>query len=277
MTDEELEQVQIIVNEKIREDIHLNEQRNVPIKNATEAGAMALFGEKYGEFVRVITFDKNYSVELCGGNHASSTGKIGLFIVLSESAVAAGVRRIEAITGVASEKFIRSQRQTIDSIKTQLNNPKDVVNSISQLKDENEKLKKEIERYINQQVLIVKDSLMKKAELHNGMNVVSGMVNVPSMDALKKLCYDVKNEIENLFMVVGTEAEGKAMIAVMIDEELVKSKNLNAGKIIKEISGEINGGGGGQPHFATAGGTKPEGLIKAIQKAKEKALSPSTI
>ena len=277
MTDEELEQVQIIVNEKIREDIHLNEQRNVPIKNATEAGAMALFGEKYGEFVRVITFDKNYSVELCGGNHASSTGKIGLFIVLSESAVAAGVRRIEAITGVASEKFIRSQRQTIDSIKTQLNNPKDVVNSISQLKDENEKLKKEIERYINQQVLIVKDSLMKKAELHNGMNVVSGMVNVPSMDALKKLCYDVKNEIENLFMVVGTEAEGKAMIAVMIDEELVKSKNLNAGKIIKEISGEINGGGGGQPHFATAGGTKPEGLITAIQKAKEKALSPSTI
>ncbi len=277
MTDEELEQVQIIVNEKIREDIHLNEQRNVPIKNATEAGAMALFGEKYGEFVRVITFDKNYSVELCGGNHASSTGKIGLFIVLSESAVAAGVRRIEAITGVASEKFIRSQRQTIDSIKTQLNNPKDVVNSISQLKDENEKLKKEIERYINQQVLIVKDSLMKKAELHNGMNVVSGMVNVPSMDALKKLCDDVKNEIENLFMVVGTEAEGKAMIAVMIDEELVKSKNLNAGKIIKEISGEINGGGGGQPHFATAGGTKPEGLIKAIQKAKEKALSPSTI
>ena len=277
MTDEELEQVQIIVNEKIREDIHLNEQRNVPIKNATEAGAMALFGEKYGEFVRVITFDKNYSVELCGGNHASSTGKIGFFIVLSESAVAAGVRRIEAITGVASEKFIRSQRQTVDSIKTQLNYPKDVVNSISQLKDENEKLKKEIERYINQQVLIVKDSLMKKAELHNGMNVVSGMVNVPSMDALKKLCYDVKNEIENLFMVVGTEAEGKAMIAVMIDEELVKSKNLNAGKIIKEISGEINGGGGGQPHFATAGGTKPEGLIKAIQKAKEKALSPSTI
>ena len=277
MTDEELEQVQRIVNEKIREDIHLNEQRNVPIKNATEAGAMALFGEKYGEFVRVITFDKNYSVELCGGNHASSTGKIGFFIVLSESAVAAGVRRIEAITGVASEKFIRSQRQTVDSIKTQLNNPKDVVNSISLLKDENEKLKKEIERYINQQVLIVKDSLVKKAEVLNGMNVVSGMVNVPSMDALKKLCYDVKNEIENLFMVIGTEAEGKAMIAVMIDEELVKSNNLNAGKIIKEISGEINGGGGGQPHFATAGGTKPEGLITAIQKAKEKVLSPSTI
>ena len=277
MTDEELEQVQRIVNEKIREDIHLNEQRNVPIKNATEAGAMALFGEKYGEFVRVITFDKNYSVELCGGNHASSTGKIGFFIVLSESAVAAGVRRIEAITGVASEKFIRSQRQTVDSIKTQLNYPKDVVNSISQLKDENEKLKKEIERYINQQVLIVKDSLVKKAEVLNGMNVVSGMVNVPSMDALKKLCYDVKNEIENLFMVIGTEAEGKAMIAVMIDEELVKSNNLNAGKIIKEISGEINGGGGGQPHFATAGGTKPEGLITAIQKAKEKVLSPSTI
>ena len=277
MTDEELEQVQRIVNEKIREDIHLNEQRNIPIKNATEAGAMALFGEKYGEFVRVITFDKNYSVELCGGNHANSTGKIGFFIVLSESAVAAGVRRIEAITGVASEKFIRSQRQTVDSIKTQLNNPKDVVNSISLLKDENEKLKKEIERYINQQVLIVKDSLVKKAEVLNGMNVVSGMVNVPSMDALKKLCYDVKNEIENLFMVIGTEAEGKAMIAVMIDEELVKSKNLNAGKIIKEISGEINGGGGGQTHFATAGGTKPEGLITAIQKAKEKALSPSTI
>ncbi len=267
MTDEELEKVQSIVNEKIREDIHLDEKRNVPIKQATETGAMALFGEKYGDFVRVITFDKNYSVELCGGNHASSTGKIGFFIITAETAVAAGVRRIEAITGVAAEKFIRAQVQTVDSIKTQLNNPKDVVTSITQLKDENEKLKKEIERYINLQVTAVKDSLVKKAEALNGMNVVSGVVSVPSMDALKKLCYDVKNEIKNLFMVVGTETEGKAMIAVMIDEEMVKTKNLNAGKIIKEISAEINGGGGGQPHFATAGGTNAAGLSKAIQLA----------
>ncbi|MEI7803561.1 MAG: DHHA1 domain-containing protein, partial [Bacteroidota bacterium] len=136
--------------------------------------------------------------------------------------------------------------------------------------DENEKLKKEIERYINLQVTVVKDSLVKKAEPLNGMNVVSGVVNMPSMDALKKLCYDVKNEIKNLFMVVGTEADGKVMIAVMIDEELVKTKNLNAGKIIKEISAEINGGGGGQPHFATAGGTNAKGLEKAILLAREK-------
>lgn len=267
MTDEELEKVQSIVNEKIREDIHLDEKRNVPIKQATETGAMALFGEKYGDFVRVITFDKNYSVELCGGTHASSTGKIGFFIITAETAVAAGVRRIEAITGAAAEKFIRAQVQTVDAIKTQLNNPKDLVTSITQLKNDNEKLKKEIERYINLQVSVVKDSLVKKAEALNGMNVVSGVVSVPSMDALKKLCYDVKNEIKNLFMVVGTEAEGKAMIAVMIDEELVKTKNLNAGKIIKEISVEINGGGGGQPHFATAGGTNTKGLFKAIEMA----------
>ncbi|GDX52324.1 alanine--tRNA ligase [Bacteroidota bacterium] len=275
MTEEELEKVQSIVNEKIREDIHLDEKRNVPIKQATETGAMALFGEKYGDFVRMITFDKNYSVELCGGNHASSTGKIGFFIITAETAVAAGVRRIEAITGAAAERFIRAQVQTVDAIKTQLNNPKDVVTSISLLKDENEKLKKEIERYINLQVSVVKDSLVKNAELFNGMNVVSGEVSVPSMDALKKLCYDVKNEIKNLFMVVGTEAEGKAMIAVMIAEELVKTKNLNAGKIIKEISADINGGGGGQPHFATAGGTNIEGLTFAIQKAREKVLSLS--
>ncbi len=277
MTDEELEQVQNIVNERIREDIHLDEKRNVPIKQATETGAMALFGEKYGEFVRVITFDKNYSVELCGGNHASSTGKIGFFIITTETAVAAGVRRIEAITGVVAEKFIRVQVQTVDSIKAQLNNPKDVVTSISQLKDENEKLKKEIERYINLQITTVKDSLLKKVETLNGMNIVSGRVSVPTMDALKKLCYDVKNEIKNLVMVVGTEAEGKAMIAVMIDEELVKTKNLNAGKIIKEISAEINGGGGGQPHFATAGGTNVVGLSSAIQKAKDFFLTSKII
>ncbi len=273
LTDEELEKVERMVNEKIREDIHLNEQRNVPIKEATATGAMALFGEKYGDFVRVITFDKNYSVELCGGTHAQSTGQIGLFIITAETAVAAGVRRIEAITGEAAENYFRANRQTLQQIKEQFNNPKDIFTSVNQLKDENDKLKKEVERYTNLQVNMVKETLFEKAEVVQGVTVISSLVSLPSMDALKKLCYDLKNEIKNLYMVVGTEAEGKAMIAVMIDEELAKARNLNAGKIIKEIAAEINGGGGGQPHFATAGGTNPAGLAKAIQAGKDKLQS----
>mgnify|MGYP003329180903 CR=1 FL=1 len=276
MTDEELSKVQAMVNEKIREDIHLNVQTNVPIAEAKALGAMALFGEKYGDFVRVITFDKNYSVELCGGTHAKSTGQIGFFIITAESAVAAGVRRIEAITGAAAEKFINEKLATLQNINAAFNQPKDLLAAVNLLRNENESLKKEIERFVNMQVSAVKDSLVKSASNTNGMNVISGIVSVPSMDALKKLCYDVKNEISNLFMVVGAEAGGKAMLAVMIDEKVSKEKNLDAGKIIKEISKEINGGGGGQAHFATAGGTNVSGLEKAISIAKEK-LSSVTI
>ncbi len=273
MTDEELEKVQSMLNEKIREDIHLNEQRNVPIKDATATGAMALFGEKYGDFVRVITFDKNYSVELCGGTHAKSTGQIGFFIITAETAVAAGVRRIEAITGEAAEKFIRENLQTIQNIKEEFNHPKDVLASITQLKTENENLKKEVERFGNIQITAEKNRLIKSVEEINGLKVISGIADVGSMDALKKLCYDTKNEVGNLFMVVGAEAGGKAMLAVMIDEAVSKEKKLDAGKIIKEISVEIKGGGGGQPHFASAGGTNAEGLKRAIEIALSKVQS----
>lgn len=277
MSDEELAQVQQIVNKKIREDIHLDEKRNVPIAEAKASGAMALFGEKYGDFVRVITFDKNYSVELCGGTHAKSTGQIGFFIITAETAIAAGVRRIEAITGEAAENFVKENLNTLHQIKTQFNNPKNIFNAVTQLKEENEKLKKEVEQFINRQITSEKDRLVKTTEALNGLNVITGIASVPSMDALKKLCYDTKNEMQNLFLVIGAEAEGKAMLAVMIDEHIAKEKKLDAGKIIKEISAVINGGGGGQPHFATAGGTKPEGLTKAIAIAKEKLQIVNTI
>ncbi len=273
MTEEELDKVQHIVNEKIREDIPLDEKRNVPVKDAMATGAMALFGEKYGDFVRVITFDKNYSIELCGGTHVRSTGQIGFLIITAETAVAAGVRRIEAITGEAAESFVKQNLQTLHNIKAQFNNPKDILTSVTQLKEENEKLKKEVEQFVYAQIADDKDRIIKEVNQLNGLSVISGIVKAPSMDALKKLCYDTKNEVNNLFMVVGAEAGGKAMLAVMIDEKIAKVKNLDAGKIIKEISQEIKGGGGGQPHFATAGGTNPEGLMKAISLAKEKIQS----
>jgi alanyl-tRNA synthetase len=267
VTDEQLREIESIVNEKIRENIALNEQRNVPIAAAKAQGATALFGEKYGEFVRVITFDKNFSVELCGGTHVPSTGVIGYFKITSESAVAAGVRRIEALTGKAASDLIQQTFDTMHELNQTLKSPKNILQSITQLQTENTSLKKEIEVLTNMQVSVLKDELKKTVKEINGVNVIIAKTNLNSADALKKLAYDLKNEIENLFFAGAAIVNGKPQICVMISEELVKSKNLNAGTIIKTISKEINGGGGGQPFFASAGGTNADGIDKALTES----------
>lgn len=267
MTDEEVAEVEKIVNRKIRENILLDERRNVPIAEAQTMGAMMLFGEKYGESVRVITFDETYSRELCGGTHVKATGQIGLFKILSESAVAAGVRRIEAITADAAEQFVNEQQATVAHIKELLKS-KDPVKSISQLVEEKEKLQKKLEQLEGEKTVKVKESLKLKVSGVNGINKLIELVDIPSAEQLKNLSYQLKQDIENLFCVLGTVIEGKPLLSVMISEHLVKEKNLHAGNIVKELAKEIQGGGGGQPFYATAGGTKSEGLKAALEKAK---------
>ncbi len=266
MTDEEIAQVEKIVNRKIRENITLDERRNVPIAEAQTMGAMMLFGEKYGESVRVITFDEGYSRELCGGTHVKATGQIGLFKIVSESAVAAGVRRIEAITADAAEKFVNEQQATVTHIKELLKS-KDPVKSISQLVEEKEKLQKKLEQLEGEKTVKIKEGLKAKVSSLNGINKLIELVDIPSAEQLKNLSYQLKQETENLFCVLGTVIDGKPLLSVMISENLVKEKNLHAGNIVKELAKEIQGGGGGQPFYATAGGTKSEGLKAALEKA----------
>ncbi len=268
VTDEELERIEQIVNEKIRENIFLKEERNVPYQQAITSGVTALFGEKYGDFVRVITFSEEFSKELCGGTHVKATGQIGFFIITAESAVAAGVRRIEAITGVAAENYIALQSKLVQQLKELLKNPKDLSKSVEALLDENNRLKKEIEKAILEKSAGLKHELAKTAEAINGINFIAQQVELPNADAIKNLAYQVKDIVDNLFLVLGAVIDGKPSLTVMIAENLVKEKNLNAGAIIRELAKEIKGGGGGQPFFATAGGSDAGGLEAAMAKAK---------
>jgi len=268
VTDEELAEIEAIVNEKVRENIALKEERNVPYQQAIGSGVTALFGEKYGDFVRVITFDEKFSKELCGGTHIKATGHIGYFKIISESAVAAGVRRIEAITGIAAENYINEQTKLVNQLKEILKNPKDITKSVENLVDENSRLKKEVEKAVMERSSGLKNELAKKAELINGINFIAQKVDLPNADAVKNLAYNLKDVVPNLFLVLGVEIDGKPGITVMIAENLVKEKNLNAGTIVRELAKEIKGGGGGQPFFATAGGSDASGLSKALEKAR---------
>lgn len=268
VTDDELAEIEAIVNEKVRENIALKEERNVPYDVAISGGVTALFGEKYGDFVRVITFDEKFSKELCGGTHIKATGHIGYFKIISESAVAAGVRRIEAITGIAAENYINAQTKLVNQLKEILKNPKDITKSVESLVEENNRLKKEAEKAVMERSSGLKNKLAKKAELINGVNFIAQKVDLPNADAVKNLAYNLKALVPNLFLVLGVEVDGKPGITVMIAENLVKEKNLNAGAIVRELAKEIKGGGGGQPFFATAGGSDASGLSKALEKAR---------
>jgi alanyl-tRNA synthetase len=268
VTDEELEKIEKIVNQKIRENIALEERRNVPIDEAKGLGAMALFGEKYGDFVRVITFDKNYSVELCGGTHVPATGKIGLFKFTSESSVAAGVRRIEAITAEKAEEFVKEQLTLINEVKEVLKNPKDLKKAVSDLVEERSRLAKELEKYHAEELQMVKTSLASKVETYKGVNFLAAKVELPDADNLKTLCFDLRNMVKDIFAVIAAEISGKPQIAIIISDDLVKAKNYNASNMVRELAKEIKGGGGGQPFFATAGGSDASGLEKALEKAK---------
>jgi alanyl-tRNA synthetase len=269
-TEEELEQIEAIVNQKIRENIALDERRNVPIQEATEKmGATALFGEKYGDFVRVITFDENFSRELCGGTHVAATGEIGFFKIIAESSIAAGVRRIEAVTAIEAEKVLAQELKTLGQIKEILKNPKDLVKSVQSLVEEKNALQKQLEQYQQQQAQaekqrLVNEHLFVKGEIHQ----VIGKVSVANADYLKQIAFDLRNQFEHLFCVLVAEIAQKPQIAVMISESLVQSKGLDASKIVKELAKEIKGGGGGQNFFATAGGNDPSGVEKVLEKAK---------
>ena len=269
MTSEEVSRVETIVNEKIRENIQLNEQRNVPIEKAKSLGAMALFGEKYGEFVRVITFDPKFSVELCGGTHVKATGNIGLLKIVSESSVAAGVRRIEAVTADGAFEYLNGFYNEMGQIKAQLKNPKDVVASIQALVDEKHGLEKKLEIIYQQQANTLKDILATKAVKSNGCTLVLERVSVPNADALKNIAYALRNQFDDLLMILAADIEGKPQVAVMIGEKLEATKKYHAGNMVKERAREIDGGGGGQPFFATAGGKNSSGLDRVLMKAKE--------
>jgi alanyl-tRNA synthetase len=267
VTDEEIAQIEAMVNQKVRENIPLKEERSVLYAEAITSGVTALFGEKYGEYVRIITFDDEFSKELCGGTHVKATGQIGYFKIVSESAVAAGVRRIEAITGIAAETFINEQNKLVHQLRELLKNPKDITKSVEGLIDENNKLRKEIEKSVLEKSAGLKNELAEKAEQINGINFIAQKVQLPNADAIKNLAYQLKDIVSDMFLVLAADIDGKPSLTVMIAENLVKEKNLNAGAIVRELAKEIKGGGGGQPFFATAGGSDVSGLDKALEKA----------
>ena len=267
VTDEEILQIEQIVNAKIAENIPLLEERNVPIAEAKEKGAMALFGEKYGDFVRVITFDRNYSVELCGGTHVPSTGEIGLCKIITETSVATGVRRIEAITSQQAYALLSEQEAVINELNTLLKAPKDLVKAVVSLIEQANSLQKTVANYQSKEIGGLKTELAKQISIQNGTPALIAQVNVPNADALKNVAFDLQTEAGSLFCLLVGEIDGKASLALAISKDLVDSKSLNAGTIVRELAKEVQGGGGGQAFLATAGGQNPAGLAKVLELA----------
>jgi alanyl-tRNA synthetase len=269
VTDEEIAAIEAMVNQKIRENIPvvINEMAK---DEAMKLGAMALFGEKYGDVVRVVIIDPTYSIELCGGTHVGSTGELGLFKITHETAVAAGVRRMEAVSGAAAENYINDQLFQLEKIKEQFKNPKDLHKTIENVLEENSLLKKQVEGFENRLLVGIRNELLQKDEIINGINFIGDIVEVSNPDALKKLCFDLKNNISNYVVVLCANIGGKPFVAVSIDEKLVAIKNLDAGKIIKEqVAPLIKGGGGGQKTLATAGGQDAGNLEEVIAAVKK--------
>jgi len=269
MTDEEITSLEDLVNEKIIANIPLEEGRDIPLEEAKERGAMMLFGEKYGDKVRVITFDQSFSSELCGGTHVKATGEIGYFKILSESGVAAGIRRIEAITGAASRKYINDEVTTLNDVKGLFKNTPSVVKSVSDLQEENKSLKKQISTMLAAQAQGIKKDLIKEVQQVNGVNLLASKLPFQDTDVVKDLSYQLEKEIGDVVIVFGCEVKAKPQLMVTISKNLVENNSLDAGKIIRELAKEIKGGGGGQAFFATAGGNDLSGLDKAISKAKD--------
>jgi alanyl-tRNA synthetase len=268
MTNEEIEQVENIVNEKIRANIPVV-IKEMSKDDAMQLGAMALFGEKYGDVVRVVIMDENYSIELCGGTHVGATGELGLFKITSEGAVAAGVRRVEAVCGEQALQFVNEKISELANVKEAFKGSKDIAKSIEQLQDENASLKKEIEKYQNEKVEIVKQQLRTKVTNRNNVNLLIEKIDGVNGDGLKKIQFDLKNEFDDLFFVAVSVINEKPMVSIIISENLVKAKNLHAGNLVKELAKAIKGGGGGQPFYATAGGTDINGIDTVLRQAEE--------
>jgi len=265
LTDEQIAKVEDFVNEKIRENITLDEKRGVPMDEAKKMGAIALFGEKYGDSVRVIRFGE--STELCGGTHAKATGQIGTFKIISESAVAAGIRRIEAITGAKAEEFTRSESLQLKEVKQILKTSGKISQAIEKLLAENAELSKKVEVFAKEKAKMEKISLLQNITKIGDINIVSGKISIDNANSLKDLAYQIKGEVENLFLAIAAEIDGKPNLAIMISDNLVNDKGLHAGNIIREAAKEMKGGGGGQAFFATAGGKEVSGMENAIKKA----------
>jgi alanyl-tRNA synthetase len=268
VTDEEIAAVEKLVNEKIRENIPVV-IKSMNKDEAVALGAMALFGEKYGDVVRVVIMDPGYSIELCGGTHVGSTGELGLFKIKSEGAVAAGVRRVEAICGKAAEEYVDHISASISEISGLLKNPKDISKSIENLQSENASLKKHIEALEARQLVIIRNELLQKDEIINNVTFVGDIIEVSNADALKKLCFDLKNKLHDHVAVLCANIDGKPFVAIGISDTVVAAKNLDAGKIIKEhVAPLIKGGGGGQKNLATAGGQDAGNLSAVIETVR---------
>ena len=264
VTDEEIRQVERMVNEMIREDIHIDEKRDCPIEEAKKMGAIALFGEKYGDKVRVVKFGP--SVEFCGGIHATSTGRIGMVKIVSESSVAAGIRRIEAKTGAQCEEMLYNLEDGVKAIKAMFNNAKDLQATLEKYIEEHEAMKKSIESFQAEAVERVKTQLLNEAREINGVKVVTAVLPM-APNAAKDLVFKLRQACpEKLLAVVGTHHQDKPTLSVMISDDVVKDNGLNAGQMVREAGKLIQGGGGGQPHYATAGGKNKDGLSAAVDK-----------
>ncbi|MFK7002782.1 alanine--tRNA ligase [Flavobacterium covae] len=266
VTDEELRQVEDFVNARIQEQLPLIERRSIPFAQAIEEGAMALFGEKYGDNVRAIKFGD--SMELCGGIHVSNTAEIWHFKIISEGAVAAGIRRIEAITNNAVKDFFAKQENLITEVKEVLKNPQDIIKSVVSLQDENVKLKKQIEQLLKEKAKNLKGELVSQLQHINGVDFLAVQVDLDANGA-KDLAYELGQNKDNLFVVLATINEEKPMLTCYISKELVETKGLNAGSVVRELGKYIQGGGGGQAFFATAGGKNPTGVQEALEKATD--------
>ena len=267
MTKEEIAEVEKQVNRMVRDNHTGKISEGVSMEKAKSMGAMALFGEKYGDKVRVVEFGK--SVELCGGTHVSSTGSIGIVKIVSEGAIASGIRRIEAVTASKAEEYINERLQSVEEAATLLKSTGSITESIEKLLSENNSLKKSVEKFRTQSVTTKLKELLEKAVRINNISFVSGEIETDSSDVLKNIAYQTRTSSENTVMVIGSENGGKASLLVTVTDDLVKGRNIDAVAIIKDIAGEINGGGGGQPFLATAGGKNPEGIKKALDKAAE--------
>ncbi|NMH26734.1 alanine--tRNA ligase [Flavobacterium silvaticum] len=266
MTDAELQSVENFVNDRIREHLPLVERRNIPFAEAVAEGAMALFGEKYGDSVRAIKFGQ--SVELCGGIHVQNTADIWHFKIVSESAVAAGIRRVEAITSDAVKDYFANQEKALSEIKETLKNPQDTLKAVAAMQEENVKLKKQVEALLREKAKALKSSMANEFREVNGVRFLATQVDLAAEGA-KDLAYELGNLGENIFIVLATVNDEKPMLTVYVSKELVASKGLNAGQVVRELGKYIQGGGGGQPFFATAGGKDPLGIPEALEKAED--------
>jgi len=265
ITPEELKEIENFVNARIEGKLDLEERRAVPMEQAVSEGAMALFGEKYGDVVRTIRFGN--SIELCGGTHVKNTADIWHFKIKSEGAVASGIRRIEAITKDAAKEFYVKNNASFDQIKLALNNSNDPVKSLSDLKSENTKLKKQIESLLKDKAASMKGNLKDEIETINGIQFLAKLVDLDAT-GIKDLSFEIGQEFDNSVLIFGAENQGKALLSCYVSKGLVASKGLNAGTIVRELGSYIQGGGGGQPFYATAGGKNPAGLQEALEKAK---------